>query len=209
MLVLPALLLLALAVPRLGAHLAMTAGNPGLDKLRRGEMLTDAGLERVRRSREAALAWLDLPRAHVDLGYLHLRRALLANERGDLPEARGELARAVAAFVRGLSREPVEPYAWHELAYAHLYAARPERAVAALAMSYRTGRYIPPLAPSRARLALVLWEGLAEDLRPWALRDLVIAHRRDRETLEAFARALGLETRLAELLGRVSGGYAF
>ncbi len=187
----------------------MTVGNPGLDKLRRGEMLTEAGLERVRRSRETALAWLDLPRARIDLGYLHLRRALLANERGDLPEARAELEEAVAAFVRGLSREPVDPYAWHELAYAHLYAARPERAVVALAMSYRTGRYVPPLAPSRARLALVLWEGLAEDLRPWALRELTIAHRRDRETLETFARTLGLERRLRELLGLATGGYAF
>lgn len=208
-LLLGGVLLLALAGPRLGAHLALTAGNPGLDTLRRGEMLADAGFERVRRSREATLAWLDLPQARLDLGYLHLRLALLANEHRDFVAARRELDRAIAAFDAGLAREPVDPFAWHELAYAHLYAGRSRPAATALAMSYRTGRVVPSLSPSRARLVLLLWDLLDPRWQPWALRDLARAWRGRRQELETFARSVGLEDRLRDLVGRATGGYAF
>ncbi len=203
-----ALLLLLLATPRLMAHLALTSGTPGLERLRRGEVLTEAGFARVERSRRAALRWADLPRIHLDLGVLQLRRAVVLREEGRLAAARAALAEAIAAFERGLAREPVDPYAWHELAYAYLYAGEPRRAARALAMSYRTGRYIPALALSRARPALVLWELLPARWRPWAMRDLVRAWRQDRKTLEAFAEGVGLTARLHRLVEEASGGFA-
>lgn len=204
-----AAVLLALAVPRAAAWLNLTVGRQATDLLWRGEMPTAEGIQRALSSREAALRWLELPRARKDLGIVHLRLALAALREGDRPGARGHLERAVAELEAGLARDPVDPWAWNELAWAHAYAGRDGDAVTALAMSYRTGPFVPPLAFGRVRLALVYWDRLPDAVRGRALRDLLLAHRRQREELEAFAGDLGLVERLRRLLDEARGGYAF
>ncbi len=203
-----ALALLALAVPRAGAWLALTVGRQATDLLWRGEMPTAEGIARALGSREAALRWHELPRARKDLGIVHLRLAIAALREGDRPAAREHLERAVVELEEGLARDPVDPWAWNELAWARTYAGDASGAVAALAMCYRTGPFVPALALGRARLALVHWERLPERVRKRALRDLVLADRRHREALQAFARDLGLEARLGRLLETARGGFA-
>ncbi|GBD41893.1 hypothetical protein HRbin39_01280 [bacterium HR39] len=129
------LILLALAVPRAAAWLNLTVGRQATDLLWRGEMPAPEGVRRALSSREAALRWLELPRARKDLGIAHLRLAVFALREGERLRAREHLERATEQLEAGLARDPVDPWAWNELAWARAYGGEDVRAVDALTMS--------------------------------------------------------------------------
>ena len=71
-------LLLWTAVPRMIANLLLLPGNSALELLTTGDTITLDGFDRILRSRDAALAWVELPQARIDLGqtlYLMARAA--------------------------------------------------------------------------------------------------------------------------------------
>lgn len=147
---------LFLAVPRLGAALSFVAGDPALSLLRRGEDVTEDGLTRALQSRRAALQWLDLPRAEVDLGFLSLYLA----SRSD-PEGARQLAGTAATWLeQGLAKAPANAEGWQLLSAAYLQGDRPDDAVAALRRSFAADPFNPYVGQMRLTSSLILWDRL-------------------------------------------------
>ena len=74
------LLLLWLAVPRTVAYAKLAPGDEIMVALSRGKTLTPRQLLAAISGRREALAWLDLPKAWIDIGSLYLAlRSLLHN----------------------------------------------------------------------------------------------------------------------------------
>lgn len=129
-----ATLLLALALPRLGAAVAELPGRPVLEALEAGRPVSPQALETLAASARRAGEWVD--------GAAHRRAEAAARWR------LGEDTAAAGLLADGLALSPADPYGW--LALAH---ADPAQAPRALALSLRTGRWERDLAHDRLRLA--------------------------------------------------------
>lgn len=193
------LVLLALALPRLGAAVAELPGRPVLEALEHGQTPEPQALRRLADAARAAGKILpsgDAARAEA--------AALLAL--GD--------ARAAEALAAGLAHSPADPYGWLRLAHVE---TDPARAVAAFGLSLRTGPWERELALDRvavgARLlphldaagrsalfAQVRWlwrldaPALARRLPPaenWAFYRRALSA--DPEALAAVARRVGMD----------------
>ncbi len=178
-------LLLWLAVPRVLSNYELAIGNSAYELVATGAPMARASLERARESRMAALAVMQSGRANKQLGQVLLRDAL--DRPWSDPERSSLLERAVARLRDGLAREPADLFAWYHLALAEWWRGRAREAASALAMSYRTGPYHPPLASDRTRLAVALWPRLEPPARRRATREICRLAARDRETLRSFA----------------------
>lgn len=161
--------LLFLAVPRLGAALSLVAGDPALSLLRRGEDITEDGLTRALQSRRAALDWLDLPRADVDLGFLSL---YLGNQAGG-EENRGMAATAATWLEKGLAQAPANAEAWQLLSAAYLQGDRPEAAAAALRRSFAADPFNPFVGQMRLASSLALWDKLDRPTKTQATLEIL------------------------------------
>ncbi len=163
---LTAALLLALAVPRVGAQLTalptmlakwqMDAGRvPGPDTLTRA---IEAG--------HAALAWNADPKLWSTIGAAELLLAQRPELAGGARRQR--LVRAERALREALARAPASPVAWTRLAYAVLFLGGDPAIVSqALALSALTGPNDAPLLALRSALAAAAWNHL--DARTRAL----------------------------------------
>ncbi len=182
-------LLLWLAVPRVLSNYELAIGNSAYELVAAGAPMARASLERARESRIAALAVLESGRTNKQLGQVLLRDAL--ERPWSDPERPVLLEQAVARLRRGLARDPADLFAWYHLALAEWWRGRAAEAATALAMSYRTGPYHPPLASDRARLAVALWPRLAPPARRRATGEICRLAPGDRETLRRFAESEG------------------
>lgn len=163
------LLLLGLAVPRAVAHILLLPGNSGLSQLREGQTITVDGYNRILGSRDAALQWVELPQARLDLGlalYLMAQdaRRLRVDSRQALLEARRQLR-------LGLSASPAQVQAWLWLADIERALGNPDEAARAVRLSLLSAPHDASLPGSRARMALLLWDRLGDDARRIAARD--------------------------------------
>ena len=152
--------LLVLALPRLGASLAKLPGNQGVDLLGQGSLSADT-LARVFDSREAARRWLDEPPIDYDLGLA----AYGASSRPPIRAvARTLLREAIKDFRASLARVAGGPLCLvrsRRQAYTDLGDAA--SAIAMLEASYDFGPFMPEIAMMRTT-----WRsrpGLARPLR--------------------------------------------
>ncbi len=178
-------LLLLLAVPRVVSNYHLAVGESAYELVAEGAPMARASLERARRSREAALAVLETGAATKQLGHILLRDALVRPWSD--PERAPLLEQAVARLRRGLALEPADLFAWYHLALAEWWRGRLGDAASALAMSYRTGPYHPPLAGERGRLALALWPHLTPAARTAVVREVCLLPPRRLKVLRDFA----------------------
>lgn len=163
------ILLLYVAVPRTAAQLLLLPGNAAYRHLTRGEGITLEGYDRILRSRDAALGWVELPEARIQLGetlYLMARRAAEfgVDEGAALREARRQLQ-------LGLAQAPANARAWLWLADASQALDDPEAAARAVRLSLLAAPRDVNVAPARAGLAFALWDRLADDARAIAAGD--------------------------------------
>jgi tetratricopeptide (TPR) repeat protein len=167
-----AVALLVLAIPRLGASLDKLPGNPGIDLLSQGELLSQDTLKRVSDSRQAARRWLDEPSTDYDLGLAAYGASRLASD----PSGRTTLLReAMTDFRASLRKWPANPYAWTYLALVHTDLGDATNAVAMLEASYDFGPFMPENAIMRSYVAIATWASLDEFARLLARDDFVQA----------------------------------
>jgi hypothetical protein len=164
------LLLLTLAVPRLVAHLLLLPGDAATKRALSGELLTPAGYQRILDSRKAALAWLELPEARIELGgtfYFMAQRAdeLHVDATALLREAREQLE-------RGLAEAPADTAAWFTLADIRSFLSDPDKAEKALHLSMLAAPHDVTIAPLRAGMALALWARLEPSTRAMVETDV-------------------------------------
>jgi hypothetical protein len=166
--------LLALAVPRAIAHLALAPGLQATTSLQSGERVTRAGFERAVRAHRAALDWVENGRWHTRVGILLVMYADFLEP----PEATSLLAEGVEEIFHGLAGEPADTHGWLTLARVFYEARQPLQAAGALEWTVRTGRYDPDNATPRVVLGLELWEFLSEPARESLAADLLAWFRR-------------------------------
>lgn len=190
--------LLALAVPRAIAHLALAPGLQATELLFSGERVAPAGFERAVSSHRAALDWVDSGRWRTRLGILLVMYADFLEP----PQATPLLAEGVEDILHGLASEPVDTYGWLTLARVFYEARQPLQAAGALEWTVRTSRYDPDNATPRVVLGLELWEFLSEPARESFAADLLAWFRRAPRDVVVLAVVSENIDRVADLLGR-------
>ena len=107
-------LLLWIAVPRMVANLLLLPDNSALQLLTTGNTITLDGYDQILRSRDAALTWVELPQARIELGETLYLMARAEDETG--VDAGTALREARNQFRQGLAQAPASTRAWLWLA---------------------------------------------------------------------------------------------
>lgn len=150
-------LILALSGPRLIGAINATAGEPAIEKLRRGEQIGDPAIERARKA--FLTAEKSIPRDYRsprDLALIELVAASAAPIGSDVRKE--AVVQSIAAGRRSLGNNPAQPYVWLRLSQAELmHEGIGARAAFAFAMSLETGPQVVDLMEPRVVLGLILW----------------------------------------------------
>jgi hypothetical protein len=151
-LLLLALPVLALGLPRLIGATHEAAAQETVKALLSGQVLSPAALDDAAAALAAADRWSPGGDIRLDRGLVLTHRALNA-----LPaEQAAFFAAAEQATVEGLAVSPGEPGGWARLAWLRHRRGDADGAVAALRMSFLSGGFAPPLMQSRLELGLAL-----------------------------------------------------
>lgn len=150
-----AVLLALLAMPIALSALQRLPGDTTLARVRLGQPVTPAELNRLWDSRQNALAQRSDGSLFADMAVLHLQRAR------QLPAGSAErqqaLDEAAVAAERSLAHDPGSAFVWLTLAEAQLLLQGLGPAAApALQQSIAVGPYVSPIALRRLDLALIL-----------------------------------------------------
>ena len=173
-----ALVLLALAVPRMVGVLLSARSEPVLRKLQDQKPVQIDELRMLADAQRSGQLWLADGRLRTDLGLAYL---LLAEKlpRGDT-NAGAYLQQAIEALKAGLARAPANPYAWARLAYAEALAQGwSPLAVASLRLAVITAPYEPRLLWSRLRMMFLAWREMSSEDREMVLQQVRYAWKAD------------------------------
>ncbi len=155
-------LLLVLSGPRLIGAVNATAGEPAIEKLKRGEEIGEPAIDRARKA--FATAARSIPRdyrAWRDLALIELVAAGRMTPGSD--EWKDAINRSIGAGRNSLGNNPAQPYVWLRLAQAELLQdGVGARAAFAFAMSLETGPQVIDLMKPRVIMGLILWPVLDE-----------------------------------------------
>ncbi len=155
-------LILGLSGPRLIGAINATAGEPAIEKLRRGEQIGEPAIKRARKA--FLTAEKSIPRDYRsprDLALIELIAATAAPVGSDIRKT--AVADSIAAARRSLGNNPAQPYVWLRLAQAELmHEGIGVQAAFAFAMSLETGPQVVDLMQPRVVLGLILWPVLDE-----------------------------------------------
>jgi hypothetical protein len=163
-------LLLWIAVPRMVANLLLLPGNSALQLLTTGNTITLDGYDRILRSRDAALAWVELPQARIELGETLYLMARAEDQTG--VDAGTALREARNQFRLGLAQAPASTRAWLWLADVNQALGDAEGAAAAVRLSLLSAPHEVNIASARAVLAFLYWDRLAPEIRAIAAGDV-------------------------------------
>jgi hypothetical protein len=154
--------LLALAAPRLVAAVVQVPGDAVYSALERNRPVSIGALDSLIDSRIAAGKWIDSGRVDnmIGIAAMQLLRQMSALPTRQRAEESRYLAMAITALQDGLSRQPAQPYAWFQLAYAYIW--RGEAGDEALAerawrMAVSTGPNELTLVIPRLAMGFLLW----------------------------------------------------
>ena len=155
-------LLLVLSGPRLIGAINATAGEPAIEKLKRGEKLGEPAIERARKAFITASKTIPRDyRAFRDLALIELIDARMQPAGSD--GWKDAVNRSLAAGRSSLGNNPAQPYVWLRLAQAELMEdGVGARSAFAFAMSLETGPQVIGLMRPRVILGLILWSVLDE-----------------------------------------------
>ena len=165
-----AILLVALAGPRLFAGAITAPFDDTVHALGRGDAIPDEALRLALGSRLRATALIGDGRYHADVA------ALRYADYVKNPDERERLDRVIAAHHDALEHAPSQPFVWSRLALAEMLRHGYSDTVGnALNLSLETGRYEPRLLMPRIELALAVWPLLPETLQREFARQMVLA----------------------------------
>ncbi|MBO6781949.1 MAG: hypothetical protein JJ899_01530 [Alphaproteobacteria bacterium] len=159
-----ALLLIALATPRLVSGIITAPFDETVRALGRGADIPVSDIRFARSSRVTALGWYSSARYAADLGALNFTLA-----RREPPGSAGRselLDAAIAADRLDVELAPTAPFSWMRLAQANIEREGLRADIARyLQMSYRTAPTDPRLVLPRLDLALAVWNDLPPDVQ--------------------------------------------
>ncbi len=197
-----AVLLVAIAGPRLMAGIQLAGAQDVVRQIRSGQGASFQGIMRAIDTRRAAARWDPGPRAQSELGEMLLTLAAL--DQPEAAELRAELAaEAQAATQAAILKSPTQPFAWTRYTQALALRTETERvragAAAAddggispvdgpLAMAIVTGPWQAELVPTRVEMGLYFWYRLSDFTRRLVAGQIFIAARQDPERLAAVTR---------------------
>ena len=167
--------LLALSLPRTVVAIINLPGNVWLSRIQQRDDVAAEQLQVLIDTRRAALVWADSAQLRNDLALATLWHTVETQEDlnpfdQDDGSNRKVLQPAIDMIHDSLKLGPANPYAWHQLALAELYAGGVSpKVVKAIDMSLRTGPHEPRIRTARLELALIAWDILDEDLRAQTL----------------------------------------
>lgn len=165
--------ILIVGIPNAIGQFAALPGNPALKLLLGGSMPSEAGFDRIQRSRDRALMWTENPGWRIDKGAAYLAQALATEREGGDPAALLQQARE--QLRTGLSRRPADGVAWLWLATTEYRLGQEDAAALALRMSLTTAPVDPSITLPRASLALLMWPRLDPATRDAAGREMAQA----------------------------------
>jgi len=151
------------SAPMLIESFLLLPGGSTLASLESGNQARPEQLEILARTREMASSVNESGSSWSQLSLALAHRANLY-EPGSA-EQTAILERARAAQGKGIRLQPANPHSWLRLAYINLRLAAPEKASAALYMSYQTGPYEIHLAEYRLTMSSGMWR----QLDSWAM----------------------------------------
>lgn len=179
--------LAALAVPRLGAGIAMVPAGPVMEALRAGERVGEPHLATAAATELRVIAWVPDAQAYADLSLIHweqARRAGLATEAG-----RRYVEASERAVDRAIALNPSHPIAWTRRAQISLIKSGiDDRLARELLMALRTAPYDRVVLAPRVGIALYAWPRLDDATRALVLDQIRVAAMLDAATLAAAAR---------------------
>jgi hypothetical protein len=162
------LALVIATAPHLVAGIVQIGGDPAVAAIERNLPTSPDMLDAAIDSRRAALSWYDTPAYHDQIGFAAVRswirlNALLVKA----PEAERQSRQlAIDEFRQGLTKEPAEPYAWHQLALVDLMTSGPsQRTSQLLKLSVRSGPNEPGIMVQRIVVAMMAWTNLDLETR--------------------------------------------
>ncbi len=165
-------LLVVMSGPRLIGAVNATAGEPAIEKLKRGEEIGPPAIDRARKA--FATAARSIPRdyrAYRDLALIEMVAARMLPPGSD--EWKDAVNRAIGAGRMSLGNNPAQPYVWLRLAQAELMQdGVGARSAFAFAMSLETGPQVIGLMKPRVILGLILWPVLDERQRDRVLAQI-------------------------------------
>lgn len=159
-----AVLLLALATPRLVSGLAAGPFDETVRALGRGLDVSQSDVRIARSSRITALNWSDNARHASDLGALNYALAVRQPRNSEI-RAR-LISDAIESDRRAISLAPTNAFSWIRLAQAKVERDGVGADTAPyLRMSYRTAAHDPRIVLPRLNFALAIWDELPADVQ--------------------------------------------
>ncbi len=191
--VLCTVILLALSLPRTVVAIINLPGNVWLSRIQQRDDVAVEQLQVLIDTRRAALVWADSAQLRNDLALATLWHTVETQEElnpfdEDDGSNRKVLQPAIDMIHDSLKLGPANPYAWHQLALAELYAGGVSpKVVKAIDMSLRTGPHEPRIRTGRLELALIAWELLDDDLRAQTLDQIRLTWTGPQQEIVRFA----------------------
>ena len=174
-------------------------GQPALDLLLNGELLSDDGFARIRSSRERALAFADDSQDAIELGLAETFESLM---RDDISADRASELRqsSIRHLNQGLTKAPISYNGWYILALANFI----ENDIEAAAMAFEANMLLTPFAghnlSSRLRLGMAMWNELSEAAQEQIKKEILFGVRFRPFALVKLAHEVGIEKEVRALL---------
>lgn len=176
-------------------------GQVAMDLLLDGQDLSIEGFERIRTSREDALAFDWNGQDAIELGLSNVFQTLL---RDDLDEETTQSLRiaSVEHLKAGLAAIPISYNGWHALALAQYLLDRPEASAQAFDAALQLTPFAGHNLTSRLQLGVALWGDLSDASKSQLEREIVFATRFRPLELVELAMRNNLDREIRSLIGR-------
>ncbi len=182
-----AVFILWFSVPRLVSSLAPLPSQATFDAIGKGETVSEPAARNALAARKTASGWTADPKAHSEIGSLHLLQAKKAGYAS--PKGRKFLQASIAAARRSLALSPAQPYAWVRLLQARLALDGPSKDLSPpFTMAVQTSPMERRLVMRRLAIGLSFWVFLDAEAKRQLQSQAVIAARHSPTRLALLAK---------------------
>jgi len=182
------LLLLYIGVPRFLAELMLVPGTPIIERLNRGEIVSEKELDVAQESREQAVSFVDHPKAYSELGTVFLTRAQTVTD----SESKKEFAsQAIIHLEKTLSLAPLNTFAWLRLSSARLLLGGKEnrgKALEAWRNSVATASFEPFVLIPRLHTGIILHDIMTDEDKATLREQADLTYNWNRGQFRSYAR---------------------
>ncbi len=200
-----AVLLAVLAAPQFLAALLKLPGDSANIEMMHYASFEIGPLDDIIKSRQAANRWITSGRADNSIGIASIR---IVEQLRNLPTRQPEeekryLALGISALEKGLAEQPVQPYAWFNLALAYAWRDAPGD-VARVEQAWRMSVIVSPnenaMLIARMSMGVFLWDTASPATREMIAAEVARAVRNQPRWAGERARAMGAQFFMFRLL---------